>query len=235
MLTTMAAIANLGLATTSRADITVTFSEDGGASQTQTVASGSPTSDLTYSPGASVTFGDFKITFGSIESNQSTLTELLSGTVNITNKGTGTHSIAVTIAANNYTAPTAPPPAVLQQSVSGNVVVSSAMNALTFNSSVSDGTHTYTGTALTPTVNGPTGPYTAPPSGTQNTPVTTLSAPFTLTQTETVTLGAGAQLQITNQTQLVRAVPEPGTIAMALTALPVLGLGVLARRRNART
>jgi hypothetical protein len=60
--------------------------------------------------------------------------------------------------------------------------------------------------------------------------VSILSAPYSITQTETVTLGGGAELQITNQTQIV-ATPEPATIAMALAALPLLGLGAWNRRR----
>jgi len=57
---------------------------------------------------------------------------------------------------------------------------------------------------------------------------------FDLRQITTVTLGTQGQANFVATTQAtVAAVPEPATIAMFLSALPMIGVGVLRRRRAA--
>jgi hypothetical protein len=66
--------------------------------------------------------------------------------------------------------------------------------------------------------------------------VTQTSNPFTLNNTLTLAnIAAGDSANVTGTTTATAAAtPEPGTIAMALTALPLLGLGAWVRRRRAR-
>jgi len=57
------------------------------------------------------------------------------------------------------------------------------------------------------------------------------SAPFTLSNVTTFTLSGAGTVQFTGLTAVT---PEPSTIAMALTALPLFGLGRWVRRRRGR-
>jgi hypothetical protein len=57
-----------------------------------------------------------------------------------------------------------------------------------------------------------------------------LNPTYTLQNTVTVTLGANGQVGLDATTRAL--VPEPATMAMAFTALPLLGLGYLRRRRS---
>jgi hypothetical protein len=61
------------------------------------------------------------------------------------------------------------------------------------------------------------------------------TAPYSMTEALTITFtsgGGSASFSTDSFTTFAATAPEPGTIAMALTALPLLGLGAWARRRR---
>jgi hypothetical protein len=60
-------------------------------------------------------------------------------------------------------------------------------------------------------------------------------APYSVSEALTINFltTAGGSVSVSTDTKTLFAAPEPGTIAMALTALPVLALVARARRRRA--
>lgn len=62
----------------------------------------------------------------------------------------------------------------------------------------------------------------------------TVAAPYSMNGVLSITLAAGQTATITGTTR-VNAVPEPGTIAMAFMAAPLLGLGYYRHRRRTRS
>jgi len=69
------------------------------------------------------------------------------------------------------------------------------------------------------------------PSGTSATDAMTISSdPYTLSNITTVTLGAGGLLQSTGTTTVTT--PAPGALMLALTGLPLLGVGAWRRLRK---
>jgi hypothetical protein len=238
-LSAMAMLAALALSSAARADIIITISEVGGPSTgPNDVAVGSPsmTGGVSYNPGTSP-FGDFTISSAGVSERQLTaLSEVLSTALQLTNNGSVAHTLNVTIQASNFTAPTAPPGFELISNLGGTtpaVIGTGPGNAISFQSQV--GTSASDATAVqSPDITGNAVSYAAP---TQTLGITTgfpgTPPGYSVYQTYSITLDAGATLQFTGRTDLVPT-PEPATVAMALTALPLMGLGALARRRRAR-
>jgi len=216
------------LGTSARADLIVTVQEDSGAIQTAVDVTGSPTTDLTGGA-LTVNTADYKISILGGEANQNTTTELLSSTTSITNEtGSSGHVLHITITGTGYTAPTTPPPVTVLSHVSGTIAVETtpSTNSLSFQSIVP-------GASLavqSPAINGGTteGTYNSNLTGTTS----SLSAPFTLEETLSVTLNDKFdQINYSSSTTL-SSVPEPSSMAIAgLGALGMIGYGL--RRRKA--
>jgi hypothetical protein len=220
----MAGLATLILTAPTRADLTVTVQQTGMPAVGPTVlAVGSPTDNGgtgISSPPFTGTFGNFSITNGSVgESQGFGLSQAFSTALNIINTDSVSHTLTITLVASKFTAPV--PTAGVLSSFTGTTTSGTGSGSLT---SMVGAT-----TLATQTVNPFGTSFANSLTGTAN----GLSAPFSITQTVVLTLTAGENINFTARTQLA-AVPEPGTIAMALTALPLLGLGALARRRRAR-
>jgi hypothetical protein len=231
-----AAIASLSTASSARADLIVTAQETGDSSTGPvTVATGSPSTPggVVYNNGTPLNVNDFTFTqVSASETQTAALSEVLSSTLSITNTSSTVQTITIVLQATNFTAPLAPPGVLLLESLGGTtpVIGSGAPNAISFTSQAAATTPAPT---LTPDVTGQGVAYSA---SANESIVTGLSGTYTVSQTYVITLNAGANLQFTGRTDLIPvATPEPATVAMALTAAPLLGLGGwLRRRRRAR-
>lgn len=231
----MAVIMSSGASSTARGDLILTLVDVGnpGGSFSGTVATGNPTDNGGFGIASTPftgQFGDFRYS-NALAGESQTLTtpvvaEAIQSSLNIINTTNATHTLIITIQATNFTAPTAPPPASLTSSFSGTD--NTGTGSASFQSSV-----------VTLGANSP-GVQSLNPIGfsfnnTAFGSVATLSGSYSIFQTLTLTLAAGEGINYTARTDIKGAVatPEPGTVAMALTALPALGLVIRARRRRA--
>jgi hypothetical protein len=214
-------------ATPAKADIIVTLQETGhSAIGPTTEASGSPSmgggTGVTWIAGSTITVNDFTLSgVSSSETQTATLSEVLSSTLTITNNNSVAHTITLTFAATGFTAPLAPPGVLMTDSVGGTTPFtgSGAGNAISFTSQAGAAP---AAPALSPDITGHGVAYSQ--SGSQSIS-TGLSGTYTVTQTYVITLNAGANLQFTGRTDLQpNGVPEPASVAMALSGLPLLGL-----------
>ncbi len=230
----MALIASLGSSAIARADLILTATETGYAQQgPTTLASGAPTdgggTGVTYNA-ASSTFHDFTFTGITLSETQTDpLSEVLSSTLTIKNTNSVAHTLTFTLEATGFTAPLAPPGVLLLESLGGTTPVTGAGagNTISF---FSQAAATPAAPTLSPSITGVGKSYSQDSS---ESIATGLSGTYSVFQTYTITLNAGANLQFTGRTDLLPT-PEPSSIALALTALPLLGLTALARRRRAR-
>ena len=233
----LALIAPLALPTGARADLIVMASEDGGRSTTILNVQGSPSSPNGFTFGTPPNINtnltaDFVANNTTLNETQvPSFSEVLSSALSLTNSGTATHTLTLTIQATGFTAPTAPPGALLTSDVSGTVRgngnVGNADNLLTFQSRADNAAST---ALQTPAIN-QAGSFSTPTASTSI--ATGLTAPYTVFQFYTITLNAGANIQLSGRTDLLpRPAPEPATLAMAATVLPVLGYGAYRRRRR---
>jgi len=226
-LTALAAFLAMGLlGTSARADLTVTVQEGTGTIFTLvniTGAPGTPTNDPNGAGSVAAT-PDYKVTLQSAEANQtSTLSELLSAAVSITNiTGVAGKVLHITITGSGYTNPTGSVGVLSHIGGTVSVEGASSTDSLVFHSIVG-------GTNLgpqTPAINGGPGSFQNDLSGTAS-----LSSPFTMQQTLNITLNA-LNDQIGYQGSTTLGVPEPSTMAIAgLGALGMIGYGL--RRRKA--
>jgi len=137
--------------------------------------------------------------------------------LSITSNSAGAATLTVTVQDNGFTAPGVGP-----ASVSNQLATTQLPSNVTVNySGFVNGTQVGSTLSLN-TVDGTTG------SGT-----TSVTSPYTLKSVSSFSVnGANKTVQFTGITT-VSPIPEPGTVAMALTGLPVLGLFWVRRRRHA--
>ena len=201
--------------------------------------------------GSSHTFedtnSDVHISGQSSAKNASPLSKLLTSTVELMNGDSTAHTIVVQVSGVGYTLPTGPV-LILGSSLGGTVDARGAArsggpnNTAQYETFLNNSTSPYdtsgNSTNLIPNsaqiLPTPIPPLTAGfnlPSGMVSLNRTTSTSAFTVTQTLTFVLQAGASINYAGSSN-VAAVPEPGTIAMAFTALPLLGLGYWRHRRR---
>jgi len=221
----LAAIIPLGLNMPARADVIVTVSEVGGPTAgPTTLIVGSPTDNGglgIQSPPFNGTFGAFLIQNGSAGESQTTaLSQAFTTALNLINTATTTRTLNILVQTTNFTAPT--PQASVRSSFSGTTL--GGPNTGSFQSSI--------GTVEGQNAQGLQTPTLDPSfNNTVFGTATGLSAPFSIFERFTFTVAPGGQINFTGRTVLT-AVPEPATIAMSLTALPLLGIGAIIRRRR---
>jgi hypothetical protein len=207
------------LGTSARADLILTVMEDGGSTQTFSLA-GSPTSDLALSE-ATVTTTDYTIKVLGGEANQFSIgpgineAQLLSAVTSITKKGTSMNALHITITGTGYTAPNTPPPIGVDSQIGGSVATTSAGNTLNFQSIVNGSGMG----AQTPGIT-TTGAYNNDNPGT----IGSLTGTFSIEQTIDILLkGDGDTVNYSSTTSLT-GVPEPSSLALAgLGALGMVG------------
>lgn len=157
--------------------------------------------------------------------------ESQSTVINLSNSGTATQTFTITVASDFANSPL-----VLSFPGGGTATSSLESSHMDPNTSMSlEATISpTTGPGGVTTLNGMSLSGPIPPTATVNAPTTGLqiTAPgFTITQTATITMAANTTMQFI-ATTTVTPVPEPGSMAMSLLALPLLGLGYRMFRRR---
>jgi hypothetical protein len=215
----------------SRADtLVVKIAEDGGAFTTVITTNGG-----SYTNAA---FGDFAITSLSASSNTpgtKLIADLLSTNLSVVNNGAGTHTLHIQWSDIGFTAPgsSGSTLAVLSH-IGGTVFVGAKDGSLKFQS-YADNSNTLFGFGdFTTGVQGPislasAGSYDSDAAGN----FLRSSGTYSLSGTADITLGSGGSINFTTSETLT-AVPAPAALVLALTGLPCLGAGYLARRRKNR-
>jgi hypothetical protein len=212
----MAVIASLGSARSALADLTVTATETGGTGTvTLFTVSGNASGGLSNS-GVTMTVNDFTITAQGASAGQvSNISEELASTTSIQNNTGAAHILTIVVTASGYNNP-------LSGAVDSHIGGTAPIGSTTL--------------SLTSTVDGAapisSGNLTAPPSFQNDAfgSVSGLPNPYTITETIVFNVSANGQVNYSSSTTIT-STPEPATVAMALTALPLLGLGALIRRR----
>ena len=231
----MAGLAMLILPAWTRADISITYQEISPTALgpfTQ-LNPGSPAGiGLTVGSISPQTFGDFTVNSYAIRERDATgivPTNLNAIGMSVSNNSMSTATLVITIVATGYNTPPAGP-AVMFNSLNTNTLTPSPTNAISFTSTIGGTTSGVLSSNLNilGTQQAPAG------SGSQATGVTIPNTPtFSITESFSLTLISGGVVDVTALTS-VTATPEPATVAMALTALPLLGIGAYVRRRRAK-
>jgi len=230
----MVAILAMGLATPARADLEIW------ASLTQNPPTNSPSSNvLETSSGTSTgaftgTIGTFSITNLSAGTNSSgtlTIGQENGSTVQLTNIGSSTATIYISIGSTGFTQPVGSTS--LFSAIGGSVTIGGGTNALTYQSYVdpTNGQNTLGSIASGAVSPGITAQGSYNQSVTK--PGLSLAATYSLTELLAVTLASGAEINFSSSTAVTpTAVPEPSSMAIAgLGALGMIGYGL--RRRKA--
>ena len=229
MIAFAAVLAGVALATPNRAraDLDLTWSLAPGLI-------GSSATDSFISP-INATSGSFTVTGSAVGTNSGAFGPGVAGldlsTISITSSAPGTVTLYLT--ENNQTSPVGL--GILSAAVTGQFISGGGTVALT---AYGNDTNALYGNGLgggtVPPIGGltnvatPTVGLGAPPGATQF----FATSPYTLTEILTINFTTAGTAALSSDSRALFATPEPGTIAMALTALPLLGLGAWARRRR---
>jgi len=183
------------------------------------------------------TYDDFSLVFlGASSANTATLSDLLTGTVRLVNNDTAAHTITFYASQNNYSLPLGTPLSV-ESGLGGTVNTgtlfgtggSAVFQAYLANNNALLEQGDYTNGPQNAVLNGSTFD-TGSATGLFNR--TSSISLYSITSVATFTVTAGGQGNFDTHVN-VTAVPEPGTLAMAFLAVPLMGIGYrLLRRRH---
>jgi len=226
----VSSLAGLLLVVSAHAAIEIGYSIDGGATTLCTDAIS--TGPVTCSD-ASGTFTIHGLSAGSNSPGTAPLSFEVSSALQITNTTGATHTIDISVVAQDFSLPVAPPDILVNSHIGGTVVVGRAANALTFKSCLD------TGNTLTACPGGSLASPTGSPaitsalafSNDQFLTVSSLVAPYAIDELLHLTLGGGGSVNLAASTTLTQtAVPEPASIALLGGAL--LLVSGIRRKRN---
>jgi len=217
-----------GMATPARADLEIQLSTD---NVTYTTVATNPSGTGAQFTG---TFGGYGIVVLATASNSPgtpTFAELDGADLRITNVSAGDGHLFIKLGDTDFTAPTTPPNILMESHVGGTVPVADPSNTLTFQSYVDNvtpnGQNTTVGIttgAQNPGITG--GSFNDSKSLT----ITSLSAPYSITEFFDLHLSTGSVFNFSSSTTLT-SVPEPSSMAIAgLGALGLIGYGIRRRR-----
>jgi len=249
----MAGAVLLGPATKARATLTLNAVETGGPTLNVVdngpgdinPATGNITLGDTITP---ITFGHFSV-LGSVSTSNSPgnniLTQLVSSALSVTNNDSVAHTITLRISDTGFTKPSPP---LLGASASGtfNVALDANMQPLAANVNgnsahalaFADFTNALFGTGITvqdftfstDTTNLTTATYS---NNVPNTILGPSTTPYSLTVELVFTVAGHNVLTSRSDSETaIGLVPEPATLAMAFSALPLLGLAAWRKRRK---
>jgi hypothetical protein len=224
-----AVLAGVALATPNqaRADLDLTWSPAPGLI-------GSSPSD-SFITGVNSTSGTFTVTGSAVGTGSGVFGPGVAGldlsTISVTSSGPGTLTLYLT--ENSQTSPVGF--GILTASVTGQFLAGSGSVSLV---AYGNDTNALYGNGLaggiTPPIGAPTN--VATPAAGLNAPATGVTfdsiSPYSLTEILTINFASAGVVSLSSDSRALFSTPEPGTIAMALTALPLLGLGAWARRRR---
>jgi len=205
------------------ATIAVSYSIDGGGAVTCATSAGNDLADC-----GTFVNGPFTINSLAASSNSpgtTSLSDLFSATTSLTNTSSATHTIEFFIYADGFNVPTS---GTLTSSLGVTVVSGSAANTVTDKSCLST-----TAGSVCPggsIVAGPSSPVITSPgasSASVTALVSSITAPYTVSEDVKFTLGAGSSVNFSAST-FTSAVPEPMTFSLMGAGL--LGLGLLRKR-----
>ncbi|HTV90922.1 MAG TPA: hypothetical protein VME41_18065, partial [Stellaceae bacterium] len=200
------------------ADVIAEYSVDGGATYNPicSAPSGSACSNasITTSNGILLTLSSA----GSNSPGTASLADVVSSTLQITNTSGAAESILINIGDVNFTAPTTPPDVIVNNHIGGTIVVPSALDTASLVSYVneSNGQNATSGFATSPAAPNITGSGSFSQDSFLDLP--SLTAPFSLTEVLSLTLGAGSSINYSTSTTL-SPVPEPMSLTLFGSAL----------------
>lgn len=171
----------------------------------------------------SVTIGDFTVsdTAFSNSAQAAPAAKTAVNTLSIANNSMGFATLTVQVTDNGFQIPTPGPVILTSSNASTNTLMSG--ESISYTSKLIDGSNTTTSPTLVYNSVGGSG------FNNKNSTDALLTVdPFTLTSLTTITVAGGDELQSNGTTML--ATPAPAGIVLALTGLPLLGLGLLRRR-----
>jgi len=222
----MAGLLLLGLSTRARADLAVTLI--GASSQTATNAPGGGNGDLPFNLAVSP-FASQGTAHGetSVFVNQPATMDLSTVTVSTTGAGT----VTLVFSMNNIHSPTGP--GVVTETISGHVVSAAGTVGFSYSTFGSNANTLFTTVPGGAPAAGPlTGTFTTAVGGGTASGNFTASNPFSLTEVLTLTFSGAGTVSLSSDSSASFSNPEPGSIALAFSGLPVVGL-LWARRRRA--
>jgi len=180
-------------------------------------------------------YGDFTVSIlGGTSNNGALQSNILSSTTSVTNNDGAGKTLNLFVTQTNYTLPTGTSLAV-ESGLGGSLIGISTVTLAGIFQAYADKNNNALG--LTDFTNGT---QTATQSGTTYDTgsavgaFTRLATPYSLTSVARLTISAGGTVNYSDHVN-VTATPEPATVVLALTGLPVLGIGSWLRRRKVKT